>query len=174
MIEEIWKDIVGYESLYQVSNLGNVKSLPKEQRCTNGYRVTKEKILKQSIDGRGYFNVVLYKNRTPKTTTIHKLVAITFLNHKTDGTTKLVVDHIDNNQKNNCLDNLQIITHRQNISKDRTGFSKYTGVSWHKTRNKWVAQIKINGRLKYLGLFKCELVAHIAYQNKLKQSHGRY
>ena len=169
MIEEIWKDIVGYESLYQVSNLGNVKSLPKQQRCTNGYLVTKEKILKQSIDGRGYFNVVLYKNRTPKTITIHKLVAITFLNHTPDGTTKLVVDHIDNNQKNNCLENLQIITNRQNISKDITGYSKYTGVCWHKVANKWVSQIQINKKRIYLGLFNCELAAHIAYLNKLKQ-----
>lgn len=168
-MEEIWKDVIGYEGLYQVSNLGIVKSLPKEQCCTNGYFITKEKILKQSIDGRGYYNVVLYKNRTPKTITSHKLVAITFLNHKTDGTNKLVIDHINANKLDNRVENLQVITNRENCSKDRTGTSKYTGVYWYKARKKWRADIQLDGKQKHIGLFNCELAASIAYQNKLKE-----
>jgi hypothetical protein len=166
---EVWKSIQNYEGLYEVSNLGNVKSLPKEQRCANGYRITKEKILKKSVDGRGYFNVVFYKNGIPKTITVHKLVAITFLNHKTDGTLKLVIDHINANRLDNRIENLQIISQRENASKDRVGSSKYTGVCWNKVAKKWMSQIKINGKLKYLGLFKCELAAHITYINKLKE-----
>ena len=114
---EIFKDIPGYEGLYQVSNLGRVKSLPKKVRSKNCYRITDEKILKNSIDGRGYFNTVIYKYGVAKTITIHKLVAITFLEHKTDGTTKLVIDHINENKLDNRLENLQIITHGENIKK---------------------------------------------------------
>ena len=169
MENEIWKDVIGYEGLYQVSNLGNVKSLPKEQRCTNGYRVTKEKILKQSIDGRGYFNVVLYKNRVAKTRKIHQLVAVAFLNHTPCGF-KLVVDHINDVKTDNRLENLQVVTTRFNCKKTQIKYSsKYKGVSWYKPSQKWVSHIRINGKLFYLGYFNCELLAHQAYQNKLKE-----
>jgi hypothetical protein len=171
MQKEIWKDVPNYEGIYQVSNLGNVKSLPREWFSgVNTIRKHNGKILKPGIASGGYFYVLLFKDCKGKVYKIHQLVAMAFLNHKTDGTTKLVIDHIDNNQKNNCLDNLQIITHRENCSKDKVnGKSKYVGVCWHKTANKWVAYIKKNNKRIHLGLFKCELAAHLAYQNKLKQ-----
>ncbi len=168
-MEEIFKDIPGYEGLYQVSNLGNVKSLPKEQRCTNGYRVTKEKILKQSIDGGGYFNVGLSKNRVAKTRKIHQLVAVAFLNHTPCGF-KLVVDHINDVKTDNRLENLQIVTTRFNCKKTQDKYSsQYKGVSWHPPMQKWVSHIRINGKGFHLGYFNCELAAHLAYQNKLKE-----
>lgn len=167
---EKWKDVKGYEGLYQVSNLGRVKSLPKKLWNGRGYYTRKEKILKQlkSQSGNGYYFVQLYKNKKGKPTSVHKLVAIAFLNHEPNGY-ELVVDHIDNDKFNNKADNLQLITARQNSSKDSRGTSKYVGVTWHSRDKRWQSSIKIDGRSVYLGSFKCELKAAEAYNNKLKE-----
>lgn len=164
---EIWKDIPGYEDKYQVSNFGRVKSLKRKVKNKHSYRIVKEKILKQTYDFVGYLKVTLFYNNERKTKKVHQLVAMAFLNHKPDGH-KFVVDHIDNNSFNNNVENLQIITNRQNSSKDKKGFtSKYTGVYWHKSSNKWNSRIRINGRQIDLGYFKNEYDAHLAYINEL-------
>lgn len=158
---EVWKYISGYEGLYQVSNLGNVKSFAKNK---------KGKLMIPQIDGSGYLKVNLTKNKIGKPNRVHKLVAIAFLNHKPNGTMKIVVDHIDNNPLNNKLENLQLISQRENSTKNiKRGKSKYIGVYWHKQRSKWGARIMINKNYKSLGLFKTELEAHNAYQNKLSE-----
>lgn len=168
-MKEIFKDIKGYENSYQISNLGNVKS--KKRLVTNNighsYEI-KERILKHGSDGGGYDYVILRKNNKSTNIKVHKLVAVNFLNHTPSGQ-EMVIDHIDNNNKNNRLNNLQIISQRENTSKDKKGTSKYTGVSWHKPRKKWMAAIRINGKLKYLGYFKNEYDAHLAYQKKLSE-----
>jgi 3'-phosphoadenosine 5'-phosphosulfate sulfotransferase len=159
MQKEIFKNIPGYEGLYQVSNLGNVKSLKYE----------KEKLLKPCKDTWGYYFVNLCKDRKRKGFAVHKLVAMTFLNHIPNGH-KIVVDHINNIRTDNRLENLQIISARENISKDWKGnTSKYTGVSWHKRENKWKSQIQINGKRKHLGRFTNEFQAHEAYQKALNE-----
>lgn len=169
-MEEIFKEIPNYEGLYQVSNLGNVKSLPKNTKMPNGgLRIQKEKILKHAIDKKGYCAVCLHKNSKGKSIKIHKLVAITFLNHKPDGTQKIVVDHINNEKLDNRLENIQLLSNRENCSKNsKKGYSKYVGVSWNKRVNKWISQIQINGKRKHLGYFRLEIEAHKAYQNALK------
>jgi ribosomal protein L15E len=70
-----------------------------------------------------------------------------FLNHTPCGY-KIVVDHIDNNIKtDNRLENLQLITQRENVSKDiKNTSSKYIGVCWHKKAKKWRSSIQINGK----------------------------
>lgn len=154
---EIFKDIPGYEGMYQVSNQGRVKSL----------KLNKERILKL-VDNRGYLQVMLYNEGKFKAIKVHQLVAMAFLNHTPNGYNGLIVDHQDNNKLNNNLSNLQLVTNRYNASKDKKGgTSKYTGVSWNKERNKWISEIKINGKRKYLGRFKCELAAAVAYQKEL-------
>ena len=96
------------------------------------------------------------------------MVSIAFLNHKPCGY-KLVVDHIDNNPSNNNVNNLQIITHRENCSKDkRNGTSKYVGVSWSKGMKKWTVNIAFKGKIKHLGYFEDELEASEKYNNFLK------
>lgn len=158
VMEEVFKDIKGYEGHYQVSNFGNVKSLKKG----------KETILNPNTKNVTYHTVVLCKDGKKKTKRIHSLVSETFLNHKPSR--KFVVDHIDNNPFNNKLNNLQIIPQRVNSSKDKSnGASKYIGVGWCKTRNRWVAAIRINGKKKNLGRFKCEFAAAAAYNKKLKE-----
>jgi hypothetical protein len=169
-MEEIWKDIKGYEGLYRVSSLGKVKSIKRVVYRSDGtIQTLKERILSPGNDGRGYYKVLLYKNKKNKTFSVHKLVAMAFLGHKPCGYNE-VVDHIDGNKLNNRLDNLQITTQRHNASKDKKGTSSiYTGVSWHKKINKWESRIYINGKKKYLGLFEKEIDAHKAYQKRLKE-----
>jgi hypothetical protein len=152
---EIWKDIEGYKG-YQVSSIGRIRSL----------KFNKEKILSPNIATNGYYMVGLYGEKY-KTFTIHSLVAIAFLGHKPDGY-KIVVDHIDNNPLNNNINNLQLISNRENISKQKAKTSKYTGVSWSKRKKKWISQITINRKTIKLGIFVNELEASEAYQNKLK------
>lgn len=168
--EEIWKDIPEYEGLYQVSNLGRVKSLPRTIVRSDGRKqLVKERILKGRLGTTGYFTVGLYKDKKQKTHKVHKLVAIAFLGHEPNGFNGLIVDHLDNNRLNNKLENLQLITTRENNSKDKKGgSSKYTGVCWHKNEKKWYASIKIGGKSKHLGAFTCELEASEAYQKALK------
>ena len=93
-------------------------------------------------------------------------MAIAFLNHKPCGH-KLVVDHINNISTNDKLYNLQVITHRLNVTKDRKGTSKYPGVFWDKTRNKWTSYLKLNNKNIYLGSYKNEQEAAQAYKKKL-------
>ncbi len=80
---------------------------------------------------------------------------------------KIVVDHINNDPLNNKLYNLQLITQRENVSKDKKGTSKYTGGSWSKTANKWTSNIRINGKIKHLGFYIKEKEAAQAYQKEL-------
>jgi len=166
--KEIWKDIEGYNGLYQVSSFGRVKSMNRIVEKKDGNVLTiKERILRNNTSS-GYCIVGLSKNGKVKFHHIHLLVAISFLNHTKCGFKK-VVDHIDNNPLNNKLSNLQIVTNRENSSKDRKGgTSKYIGVSYHKLKNKWAANIYINNPI-LLGFFDKEEDAAKAYQDKLKE-----
>ena len=166
--QEEFRSVPGYEGLYEVSNFGNVKSLGND-------KTRKEKILKPVLVGsigKYYYGLQLFKDGKRKIFKIHVLVAMAFLGHIPDGTHKIVVDHIDNNRLNNHLSNLQLISQRENASKDKkNGTSKYTGVCWDKAKNKWLANITINGIPKHLGYFFSEEEAHEAYQNALKIYH---
>ena len=162
---EEWKAVKGYEGLYEVSSKGRLKSLAREDRLG---RQVKERILKASVAPDGYLKLNLYNEGVMKTHKIHQLVAIAFLNHTPNGMEALV-DHDDNDPLNNRVENLQIITQRENCSKDKKGTSKYTGVSRQETAKKWKSQIYINGKLKYLGYFTDELKASEAYQSALKE-----
>ena len=159
-MKEIWKDIPNYEGIYQVSNLGRVKSL----------KWNKEKILNDVIDKKGYLAYSLFKNNIRKTAKGHQLVAMAFLNYIPNGKMDLVVDHINNVKTDNRLENLQIVSNRENISKDKKNCTSiYTGVSWHKATNKWRATIKTKYKQTYVGLFECEYEAHLEYQKALDE-----
>ena len=155
---EIYKDVIGYEGIYKVSNLGNIKSLIGNN----------EKILKLCKNGGGYSTVNLHINSIMKTRTVHQLVAGAFLNHK-PSRYELVINHKDFNRSNNNVNNLEIVTTRENANqKHLKSSSQYTGVSWDKNRNKWSSQIVINKKLKFLGRFNNEIDASEAYQKALK------
>lgn len=97
---EIWKDIVGYEGRYQVSNQGNVKSL-----CY--HRGSEEKVLVPSEDTDGYLHVLLYKKGKRKTCKIHRLVAEAFLNNSEELPS---INHKDEDKHNNAVENLEYCT----------------------------------------------------------------
>jgi len=163
---EIWKKINNFNN-YEVSNLGNVRSLNYKQQGIT-------KTLKTSIY-KGYFRVTLSKNSKSYHFRIHQLVAVAFLNHTINGMNK-VVNHKDFNKSNNNVSNLEIITHRQNTNRKHlksssqyTGVSKYTYKGKYKTTELWEASIKINNKKVRLGYFNKEYDAHIAYENKLKE-----
>lgn len=161
MDKEIWKSVPNYMG-YEVSNLGRVRSL--DRTSPKGYNV-KGKVLNQYYGGGGYLQVGL--NKRPFY--VHQLVAIAFLGHVPNGRL-IVVDHMDNNKLNNNLNNLQVVTQRENASKDRRNkTSRFTGVSWYKWRKTWVVHIRVNGKNVTLGYFKNEIDAHNAYQKKLAE-----
>jgi len=151
---EIWKDVPGYEGIYMVSQLGRVKSLKFKMR----------RVLSGSFNDKGYRGVDLRKNGERKSFGVHQLVAMAFLGHMRCGHS-LVVDHINTDRADNRLCNLQVITHRKNVSKDIKGkTSDYPGVSFNKNANKWVAFMSLNNKTKYLGYFKTEIEASKTYE----------
>lgn len=166
-MDEIWKDVVGYEGLYQVSSIGRVKSMLRFTTSKGGKRIVNERILKSGFSPCGYPMVVLRKNNTPKTKTIHRMMAIAFLGQAIKYEL-LVVDHINGDRADNNIANLRFVTHRFNST---DGFrsdadklaSKYRGIFWNKSANKWAARIRIGTDRKHLGLFDSEIEAHNAY-----------
>ena len=118
---EVWKDVVGYEGLYQVSNLGNVKSFDMEYEIIrNGTRIRmtrKGRVLKPLIRKHGYLGVQLHgkggNKRGFRTFSIHRLVAEAFIsNPKQCGE----VNHIDEDKQNNRVENLEWVTHKENMN----------------------------------------------------------
>lgn len=110
-MKEVWKDIEGYEGLYQVSNLGRIK------------RVETDRILKACKDKGGYLRVNLSKNSVTSTNTLHRLVAEAFIPN-TDN--KPEVNHIDEDKTNNSINNLEWSTRKYNLN--------------HGTRNKRISK----------------------------------
>jgi len=104
-ITEEWKPIAGFENKYEVSNLGNVKSL-------NFHRSGKAQLLKQYFDRYGYMKVYLYRDGKPRYLTVHRLVACAFLGKADNGKT---VDHIDCDRTNNRVENLRWVTAKENL-----------------------------------------------------------
>lgn len=105
-MEEIWKDIPGYEGKYQASSLGRIKSLSRRVNTWNGYKTIPECILRPS--GARYEAVRL----AGKTKLVHRLVAMTFLKPQPN---KPYVNHKDENTKNNSCSNLEWCTPRENV-----------------------------------------------------------
>lgn len=111
-MQEIWKDIEGYEDLYQVSNLGRVRSFNKYVVLRNGeLKKLNDKILKPRSDKKLYPRYSLYKNKSSKSFKAHRLVAIHFIPNPEN---KLEVNHIDGNKKNNHCINLEWVTASEN------------------------------------------------------------
>ena len=158
-MQEVWKPIVGYEGIYEVSNFGNVRSF----KCKN------VKIFKLSYNKLNYVTVTLHLNGKQKTRAVHQLVAEAFLGHTPCGH-ELVIDHINDNKSDNRLENLQIVTTRFNCRKTQGKYtSQYKGVHFSKYMNKWHSSIRINNKKVHLGYFSKEEEARDAYISKLNQ-----
>jgi hypothetical protein len=164
----IWKDIPYYNGIYKISNTGQVKSLTR--KVSHSLYTTKTvngRILKPVLNVHGYLQVSLFKNNRSKVMRIHQLVAITFLNH-TPNNHEFVINHKDFNKLNNHVNNLEIVTNRENTNRKHLEHtSKYTGVSWNKRANKWEVRIYHENKNKNLGLFVNEVEAGKVYENEL-------
>ena len=154
---EIWKDILGFEGLYQISNYGNVKSC---KRLVNGkygsQRVVNERLLSLGKDRDGYLMAILCQEGIKKTVKIHRLVANAFID-MIEG--KNLVNHIDSIKSNNLVSNLEWVSSLENNCHSKSKLkssSKYTGVSFHKKDKLFRSSICFNGKNVYLGSFKKE------------------
>ncbi len=115
-MKTIWKPIEGWEGLYEVSSKGKVKSLKRQVKCRGGsLRSTMQQILRPRIHHRYNYrsaSVLLHKEDKGKETQISRLVAIAFIPNPEN---KKEVNHIDNNPLNNRVENLEWMTHKENM-----------------------------------------------------------
>lgn len=110
LANEEWRDVVGWEGLYQVSNLGRVKSLPRYHKTLYGY-YTKERILTPVLGKRGYLIVGLFDRDKTRTRPIHRLIAEAFIPN-TEG--KSCIDHVNTIRTDNRIENLRWVTPKEN------------------------------------------------------------
>ena len=115
IIMEIWKDIKGYEGLYQVSNIGRVKSMNRIVNNNGGTDYREERVLKQDIDRGGYIQTHLSKDGKVKTHKVHRLVAKAFPEICGEWFEGCEIDHIDGVENNNKATNLKICTKSENM-----------------------------------------------------------
>jgi len=148
-----WKPVKNHEDGYLINSDGVVYSLKTG------------KVLKSQIQ-KEYRTIWLSPKRYP----IHKLVYTSFHGLIPDGK---VINHKDSNTLNNSIQNLEAVTRRENTHhgySKRNQTSKKTGVCWNKDKKKWVAQITIDGKQKYLGSFSEEEVAYCVVLGAMKDN----
>ena len=165
---ELWKDIKGYESVYQISNLGNLRRLDTLIKFPNGEFVRKGRPIKATKNSKGYMTVILCWNGKRSTKTIHRLVAEAFIikiPNKND------VNHIDGNPLNNTEDNLEWCCPSYNqyhaYEMKLKGRGQYSGKA--KLTDKIVAQIKRQIK-DSAGEVKNQLYKRIAKQYKVSRT----
>ena len=143
-MQEIWKDITGYEGLYQVSNAGRIKSFRKSSR----FRKPDEYILTPSVSNNGYCQVTLYDGAERHKFLVHRLVAISFIDNPNNYS---FINHKDENKLNNSADNLEWCTIAYNNS---YGTGRFRSII---TKSKAVEQYLPDGQ--FLAKYVCISVA---------------
>lgn len=171
-MKEIWKDITGYEGLYQISNTGIIRShdrlivIPPNPKSTYGFSyIKKGQIIKQITDKSGYMKVLLYdKNSNRKNAFVHKLVVIEFVDN-TDNLPQ--INHKDENKSNNCVSNLEWCTAKYNTNYGTCIKRRSEKQIYNNNRVKAVAKIGDNGEIieEYISM------RNAARVNKLPQSN---
>lgn len=106
MLDEVWKDIAGFEGFYQCSSYGRIRSVDHPDRRT------KARILKQGISDKGYSLIGFWMNKKVNTKRVHRVIAMTFIPNPKNFKE---VNHIDGNKLNNSVDNLEWTTRSENV-----------------------------------------------------------
>jgi len=162
---EIWKDILGYEGLYQVSDLGNIKSLNRIVPREKGPYYLNGKHMKITTTVGGY-RIVRLSNVKSKNYLVHRLVAIAFLNNPKNYKD---VDHIDQNPSNNNVGNLRWASRSlNNINSEvrcKNKTSKFIGVHFCKQTSKWKSCVTFNNKAITIGRYNSEHAAAIAHDD---------
>lgn len=175
-MEEIWKTLPGYEGYYEVSSVGRVRSLSRVIEKTKTVNGKQYKYL-LNHNGRimfrfirsGYMSVMLSKDCIKKYLKISQAVAMAFLGHTPNGF-NAVVDHIDGNKLNDNVENLRVISNRENTQYYHLGTnksSKLAGV--HKYGDRYKSNIQFNRKRYALGTFDSEVEAGKRYQIALEK-----
>ena len=166
-MEEIWKPVVGYEGVYEVSNMGRVKSLERKVPKGDGERTVKERILKLRTDRYGYLTVGLYAGGKPKKFLVHRLVCQTFHENPDN---KPQVNHINEDKTDNRACNLEWCTCKQNINH---GTAKERSA---KNRSKSVGQYTLDGELVkiWASTMEVERQAGFNHGNICNTVRGKY
>ena len=107
---EIWKDVIGYEGIYQVSNLGRIKRVANNHLCNIKYQG--EYYLKPLDNGKGYLRMKLSKNGHSKRVMLHRIIAEAFINNPKN---KKVINHINCDKKDNRIENLEWCSQSENV-----------------------------------------------------------
>ena len=134
-LEEQWKDVMGWEDRYEVSNFGNVRS-KSYLKCTSNMHgamsfMTKAKDMVQSVNASGYLTIDLRKNKTRSTGIVHRLVAKAFLDNPDN---LPVVNHMDSDRKNNHYSNLEWCTQQHNVQHSYDSGSNSNAADLHPRR----------------------------------------
>ena len=130
-MQEIWKPLVNWEGLYEISNYGNIKSLDRYVLHKGHKRFCKGQMLKPTLHKTNYLIVTLRNSGVQKVSKVHQLVMNTFNPNITNK--KLEINHIDGNTTNNRLDNLEWCTHKENLQHA----SKHCLLSTYKSINQY-------------------------------------
>lgn len=121
---ETWKQVKGYEGMYEISNLGRLKSVERKVKNKNGYRLIKEKMLKPIKNNKGYYCYGLRNKTGLKMILLHRLLGEHFLDNKNNYP---CINHKDGNKLNNHIDNLEWCCYKHNINEAyRLGLNDYT------------------------------------------------
>lgn len=144
-MREEWRPVVGYEGLYEVSNMGNVKSVERMKWNGKSYYKAPERILKAGKDSGGYLQVHLCKDGKIKQCLVHRLVAAAFIENPNN---LLCINHKDENPKNNCVQNLEWCSYSYNNTYNDK--AKKIGKKVAESRKKPLYSInKVSGLITY-------------------------
>lgn len=164
---EIWKDLPEFEGIYQMSSMGRIKTLDRYITLrSNSKNFRKGKILKLSKNRLGYLFTTLFNGKIRKKNAyIHRLMAKTFL---LDYKEELHVNHLNLIKTDNRVSNLQMCTHRENLTHWRKQKNEFTGASLFRDKKQWASCIRIKNKTHHLGLFATKELAHLEYKKALK------